>query len=250
MAVDELRQRLKQLRAEKAAARVAPPSTAALVQSAQRELQEIEASVRAETMMATDAVRRVTKVEQSLEQGMQSAGSSGGNGSSPSSDTFTATVGASVIVRSMGVTATVIKIMSDGTAKVQAQTMQMSVKLKDLAPVPVDVKPSRKTANKKTTAGKRSHEEEPPQDLQPFDAMVQTEANTIDIRGERVEEALAMVEEAIDSCPLGMALAVVHGTGTGRLRAAVQQMLSRHRQVARTEEDQASRGGSTWVTLK
>jgi hypothetical protein len=71
--------------------------------------------VRAETMMATDAVRRVTKVEQSLEQGMQSAGSSGGNGSSPSSDTFTATVGASVIVRSMGVTATVIKIMSDGT---------------------------------------------------------------------------------------------------------------------------------------
>lgn len=59
-----------------------------------------------------------------------------------------------------------------------------------------------------------------------------------------------MVEEAIDSCPLGMALAVVHGTGTGRLRAAVQQMLSRHRQVARTEEDQASRGGSTWVTLK
>ena len=40
-----------------------------------------------------------------------------------------------------------------------------------------------------------------------------------------------MVEDAIDEMPSGMALCIVHGMGTGRLRAAIHEHLKHDRQV-------------------
>lgn len=77
---------------------------------------------------------------------------------------------------------------------VQATMMQMMVDRQDLAPVPADVAASRKPANRQTPAGSRKRAKPaaaPPASAEPFqsdNAMVQTAANTVDIRGQRVEE--------------------------------------------------------------
>lgn len=43
--------------------------------------------------------------------------------------------------------------------------------------------------------------------------------------GGAVVQAVDLVERAMADCPAGLALAVVHGTGTGRVRQAVHTML-------------------------
>jgi hypothetical protein len=79
---------------------------------------------------------------------------------------------------------------------------------------------------------------------------IQTSRNTVDVRGQRAEEAAAEVQEAVASAPPGRALFVVHGVGTGRVRAAVQALLRRSPRVARLEEAEGSNGGCTVVYVK
>ena len=45
-------------------------------------------------------------------------------------------------------------------------------------------------------------------------------------------QAQAMVDDAISDAPQDMALCIVHGTGTGRLRASLHDLLKRHPQVS------------------
>ena len=58
----------------------------------------------------------------------------------------------------------------------------------------------------------------------------------------RADAALAAVEEALACAPSGSAVFIVHGMGTGRLRAEVQALLRRSREVARFEEPEGSAG--------
>lgn len=78
--------------------------------------------------------------------------------------------------------------------------------------------------------------------------LVRTSANTIDIRGERVESAEGRVEAAMDRA-LGMgALWVIHGHGTGRLKQGIREFLKRHELVQRMEDAEQADGG-TGVTV-
>lgn len=78
--------------------------------------------------------------------------------------------------------------------------------------------------------------------------LVRTSANTVDIRGERVDSAEGKVEAAIDRA-LGMgALWVIHGHGTGRLRQGIREFLKRHELVKRMEDASPAEGG-TGVTV-
>jgi DNA mismatch repair protein MutS2 len=63
-------------------------------------------------------------------------------------------------------------------------------------------------------------------------------------------QARAVVDDAIDETPEGMALCIIHGTGTGALRSAIHEMLRGHPQVHRFELDPASNGGCTLTYLK
>ncbi len=75
---------------------------------------------------------------------------------------------------------------------------------------------------------------------------VRTSRNTIDLRGMRVAEAEAVLEEAIAHA--SGALWVIHGHGTGKLKRGVHDYLHRHPQVQRLEAaDQAD--GGTGVTV-
>lgn len=57
---------------------------------------------------------------------------------------------------------------------------------------------------------------------------VRTTANTIDIRGDRVEEAEAKVDVGISRSLVTGRMWVIHGHGTGRLRAGIRSYLAQH----------------------
>ena len=73
-------------------------------------------------------------------------------------------------------------------------------------------------------------------------------AARVDLHGLSVEEAMAAVLKAIDTAILEGAdrLEVVHGKGTGRLKAAVQRELPRLPSVRSVKEDPLN-AGVTWV---
>jgi len=70
-------------------------------------------------------------------------------------------------------------------------------------------------------------------------------ASRLDLRGLRVDEALARVERALDEAAAkGSArVAVIHGVGGGALRGAVREHLARSPYVLRAEDAAANEGG-------
>ncbi len=76
----------------------------------------------------------------------------------------------------------------------------------------------------------------------------------LDMRGMRVDEGLAEVEKYLDdACVAGLPMVqLVHGKGTGALRAAVQNLLKEHRRVKTYRLGEQGEGGSgvTVVELK
>ena len=78
--------------------------------------------------------------------------------------------------------------------------------------------------------------------------LVRTSNNTIDLRGDRVEAAESKLEKAINQAIDSGILWIIHGKGTGKLRAGVHDFLSHHPQVDRFELAPQNEGGSG-VTL-
>ena len=74
-------------------------------------------------------------------------------------------------------------------------------------------------------------------------AAVRLESNTLDIRGRRPSEIEADLGRAVDRALAIGTLWVIHGRGTGSLRAAVRDMLSSEPLVARLEDAPPNEGG-------
>lgn len=73
---------------------------------------------------------------------------------------------------------------------------------------------------------------------------MRTAANSIDVRGLRVEAATTKIDSAIDKAlPMG-ALWIIHGHGTGRLRSGVRGFLTEHPLVNKVADADQSEGGS------
>ncbi len=60
---------------------------------------------------------------------------------------------------------------------------------------------------------------------------MQFEHNSVDVRGLRVDEIPGVLDEATAAAPSGTAVFIIHGMGTGRLKAEVHSLLKRSRQV-------------------
>lgn len=138
-------------------------------------------------------------------------------------------------IPSLGQTAEVLSHPDeDGKLMVRFGLMKMTVGLEDIE----SLQGEKAEAPKPKPA--------PPPPVTPAAPAVRTSRNTFDLRGMRVVEAEAHLEEAIAhaSGPIW----IIHGHGTGKLRRGVQDFLKRHPQVTSFEAaDQAD--GGTGVTV-
>jgi len=73
---------------------------------------------------------------------------------------------------------------------------------------------------------------------------VRTSKNTLDIRGNRVNNAEIEIDNAISHAIESGMLWIIHGKGTGRLRQGVHDYLKRHSQVEKYELADQKEGGS------
>jgi DNA mismatch repair protein MutS2 len=69
----------------------------------------------------------------------------------------------------------------------------------------------------------------------------------VDVRGMTAEEARHEVEEAVGTASTGSVLFVIHGVGTGRVRASVLDSLRKNPRVRKTEQQEGSNGGCAIV---
>ena len=82
------------------------------------------------------------------------------------------------------------------------------------------------------------------------EAEVQTSRNTVDVRGMTVDEALSEVDLAIQSRASGAVLFIIHGIGSGALRAAVLQYLTTSSYVASFKAESKLNIGCTIARIK
>ncbi|MEC7949341.1 MAG: Smr/MutS family protein [Myxococcota bacterium] len=81
---------------------------------------------------------------------------------------------------------------------------------------------------------------------------VRLDHNTVDLRGQRVDAALALVEQHIDALVVrGESFGfVLHGHGTGALNTAVRRWLPQARTVRRWRPANAEEGGDAFTVIE
>ena len=126
-------------------------------------------------------------------------------------------VGDTVQIKSMGVKATVLSISSDRVLSLRAGIMNVSAKEDEVLLLEGQSAVKAKSAPKASPSQLRT-------------ASVPSE---IDIRGMESLEGVLAAERYIDSAVMGKlkTVTIIHGKGTGALRAAVQQMLKKNKSV-------------------
>ena len=146
--------------------------------------------------------------------------------------------GDTVEIKSMGVKAEVIDVNPDGTLNLRAGIMNVKLKPDDVSLIEGHAAKQKKQSV--TLAGSTAPR-----------AAVSPE---IDLRGMESIEAVNAAEQYIDSAVMGKlkTVTIIHGKGTGALRAAVQQMLKRNKAVKSYRLGRFGEGesGVTIVELK
>ena len=142
-----------------------------------------------------------------------------------------------VLIKSMNIKATVISVSPDRILSLKAGIMNVSAKEDEVLLLEGEKTPERKSAPMKGGASIR--------------AAVPTE---IDLRGMESLEAVAAAEQYLDSAVMAKlgTVTIIHGKGTGALRAAIQQMLKRNKLVKSFRPGRFGEGemGVTVVELK
>ena len=146
--------------------------------------------------------------------------------------------GDTVEIKSMGVKAEVVDVNPDGTLDLRAGIMNVKLKPDDVYLIEGHAAKQKKQSV--TLAGSTAPR-----------AAVSPE---IDLRGMESIEAVNAAEQYIDSAVMGKlkTVTIIHGKGTGALRAAVQQMLKRNKAVKSYRLGRFGEGesGVTIVELK
>jgi DNA mismatch repair protein MutS2 len=146
-------------------------------------------------------------------------------------------VGDTVLIRSMGVKATVLEVGADRTLTLQAGILKVNAAEGEVLLLE-DEKPAQSARRESRGVTLR-------------DAATSSE---LDIRGMETIEAIPVVERYIDSAVQSKleSVRIIHGKGTGALRTAVQQALRKNKQVKSFRLGRYGEGetGVTVVELK
>ena len=156
----------------------------------------------------------------------------------PEAPTRPAVVGDTVQILSLGTPADVISVSADGTLTLQAGIMKITAKQEEVR-VLENRKAQRQAARSAPTAVR---------------APVEAVKPELDLRGMMTDEAIPVMEKYIDSASVAKleTVTIIHGKGTGQLRAAVQQALRGNREVKSFRLGRYGEGetGVTIVTLR
>jgi DNA mismatch repair protein MutS2 len=143
-----------------------------------------------------------------------------------------------VRVKSTGLAASVLNADGD-KLRLQVGSMKLILRAEDVEPAAAPRK--QKAPDTRTKAAK----------LVPVASTtaVRTSANTLDLRGERVDEALSKVDAFLDRLqsfgePCGF---VLHGHGTGALKSAVRSHLAASSYIERSEAADPESGGDAFT---
>jgi DNA mismatch repair protein MutS2 len=156
-------------------------------------------------------------------------------------------VGTKVSVARFG-RGTVVDVPSDGRVAVQVGGMRTVVPIPD---VRIDVSRASRAGLARPGRGPERGARRTPQRREDAPAVpddrggARTLDNTLDLRGERVEDGLGRLERFIDDSLLAEReiVFVIHGHGTGAMRRAVRECASAHRAVVRWRPGEVEEGG-------
>ena len=159
-------------------------------------------------------------------------------------------LGEKVIVDSLGSEGIIIAL-SEGEAEVQVGSLRIRARLADI---------HRKSAEAESSAAEKPVSGRTRRIQQMAGNMSTTAASLgltspgmeLDLRGQRAEDALLMLDNYLDKAYLsGMPFVrIIHGKGTGKLRQEVRAALKEHSQVASFEEGLPNEGGDGVTVVK
>jgi DNA mismatch repair protein MutS2 len=151
-------------------------------------------------------------------------------------------VGADVIVPRIGMAATIVSIADNGDAELNVRGLRVRVKAAELADARLASRQDRQAAQREASPVLTRAEAAP---LAP--------SIQLDLRGLRRDEATEALDRYLNDAYLGglKMVRIVHGKGTGAVRAAVREQLAHHALVSRFQPADAREGGegATEVTL-
>ncbi len=134
----------------------------------------------------------------------------------------------------------IVTALGENDAEVQVGNLRMRAKLVDLQRkgIQVDVGEEKKIAKKTSSAVSTPSVTLPKMEL--------------DMRGQRADDALDMLDRYIDQAYIGGMpfVRVIHGKGTGRLREVVREALQNNPYVKSFEEGKAKEGGAGVTVVK
>jgi DNA mismatch repair protein MutS2 len=138
-------------------------------------------------------------------------------------------VGEKIRIPKIGQTAQVLSGPDDNDElTVKFGVMKMTLSLTEIESLdgqkPEVKKAISSVANTKKVASKNNESTEPAGEP----VVIRTARNTIDVRGQRVADALMEIEQAISQAIDAGVLWIVHGKGTGKLKKATHELLAAH----------------------
>jgi DNA mismatch repair protein MutS2 len=152
--------------------------------------------------------------------------------------------GMQVRVRRLGAVGTVLEAEHRGQVRIQVGSLRMSSPVEELDLIdgrpPAPARPAKRSTDRKLSPG-----------LSGVTEVLRTSDNTLDIRGLRVDEAEAEVDDFIDQLlrtrdTYGF---VLHGHGTGALKSAVRSHLAASKHVVRSRPAEPGEGGDAFTVL-
>ena len=216
------------------------------VRSARKELEDLRARIRsnaAEPNLLRELERGVNQVAARVALGGEFEAQVG----APKSDAAELTaselrVGQTVKHRTLGTTGQIVELCARDQVRLMIGAMKLLVPIRELSPV----------ADRGRAKGERSKPKYKTATVPKLALTAQrSEATTLDLRGQRFEEALSRVDGFIDRLLSINEIAgfVLHGHGTGALKAGVREHLRASTYVEHSRPAEAEEGGDAFTVF-
>jgi DNA mismatch repair protein MutS2 len=214
-------------------------------QQAEQELEELRkemGEVRQNLMRARQPLEALAPIQEKIEKvEVKVSKAMPRVSNSEFSPTFIPQLGKRVRLRNLDMEG-VITSLGQEEAEVMVGNLRMRVKLQDLSSVKEIAEPAAEKPGKHL---KHQNEVTEPVSTTKQPSFVPSPGMEIDVRGQRAEDALDILDRYLDSAVVaGMPFVrVIHGKGTGRLRQVIREALHEHINVTSFEQGADNEGG-------